>query len=464
MNHDNSNILDCLSGDKGLCVDTPAVERIIDCRSGSVVLARDVLGVDYKRMMDLRDEISANVKTQPHFVCSVCEHPVTIASNIYRTGFYFRHLHDSVDCPIKTGENKTSEWMRAEKYKGAKESPEHIELKELIRRSVAADTRFGSPVVEKVWMGGDPRKWRKPDVSAEYAPSSSKLRFRIAFEAQLSTTFLKEMTERRQFYLEEGGFLFWIFKDFNFELVQMSKQDVFVNNRCNAFIVDEATTEESERTGVMHIKCLWAEPFCANGKINHVGRQEIVKIDKIQFNFPDQSAYYYDYDYHKGLAQQTLENVLKSEAIQQSIAQFKKDWRDGQISPNEAWSAAIKLVPELNADKYAIIPFINMLISAESGRPFGWNYENNVSVFHSIFNKKSKGLCFALCCAFKAYGNIPEDKKGDVMRKIQEVRNDLLSNGSRSVYVPDKRLDDLAKILFPTAHEAIQKAYTYFNL
>jgi hypothetical protein len=62
-----------------------------------------------------------------------------------------------------------------------------------------------------VWKGAISGEWRKPDVRATYNDVN------IAFEIQLSTTYLDVIVGRRQFYLEQGGLLFWIFALFDNE-------------------------------------------------------------------------------------------------------------------------------------------------------------------------------------------------------------------------------------------------------
>jgi hypothetical protein len=454
----------CLSSDRNCCVDDPAVEKVIDRRTGEVKSAREVIGNDYKKALELRTTVSHALNENPYYVCAVCERPVTIASNISKTGLYFRHRSDNCDCPIKTGDNKTDEWRRAEKYNGAKESPEHIELKELIRCSISADNRFSEPIVEKVWMGGDPRKWRKPDVRATYTNPKTKSPVTIAFEAQLSTTFLKEMTERRQFYLNEGGFLFWIFKDFNFELAQMSKRDVFISNRCNAFIIDQKTAKMSVESGQLYFKCLWAEPCVVNKKIVHIDRNEFVSIEKVTLDQKNQAAYYYDYDLNKSHLIKTIEKEKESERIKALTSNFLKKIKYNQLTPDEALASARKLIPGLSADKYTIAPYVNMLCSAEAKYPIGWNFDNNISVFHTIYNKKDKGLVFILCCAFTAYGYMPFDRHGKIKTALSVIKNDLHTNGKKSKFAPDRRLDPLGELLFPLVYDKYLRGCKHYNL
>ena len=56
--------------------------------------------------------------------------------------FYFKHLHASDDCPIKTDSTYTKDEVRCMKYNGAKESAAHIELKNYLSEQLKKDDSF----------------------------------------------------------------------------------------------------------------------------------------------------------------------------------------------------------------------------------------------------------------------------------------------------------------------------------
>ena len=104
--------------------------------------------------------------------------------------FHFRHhpvIEGLIQCDISTKGELSSAQITAIKYNAQKESQAHIRLKGIIRDSLIADRSCGEPLVEKVWTGqpvADRATWRKPDVQVVRGND------RIAFEVQLSTTFL----------------------------------------------------------------------------------------------------------------------------------------------------------------------------------------------------------------------------------------------------------------------------------
>ncbi|WP_407066812.1 DUF6035 family protein [Extensimonas sp. H3M7-6] len=53
------------------------------------------------------------------------------------------------------------------------------------------------PKTEETWKGSI-GEWRRPDVQAKFGD------LRMAFEIQLSTTYIRVIAERQEFYLREG--------------------------------------------------------------------------------------------------------------------------------------------------------------------------------------------------------------------------------------------------------------------
>ncbi|WP_173647486.1 MULTISPECIES: DUF6035 family protein [Pseudomonas] len=90
-----------------------------------------------------------------------------------------------------------------------------------------ADRSCGEPQVEKVWKGqavAERATWRKPDVRVARGDE------RIAFEVQLSTTFLTEIVGRREFYQANGGSMIWVFQNFDPSSTKTAEEDIFFLN------------------------------------------------------------------------------------------------------------------------------------------------------------------------------------------------------------------------------------------
>lgn len=119
------------------------------------------------------------------------------------TKFYFRHREENGNYPTITCGERSQREIDALKHNGAEESRLHRKMKDWIEACLQADGRFSNIEKEPTWKGPITGEMRRPDVRTRYN------RIPIAFEIQLSTTYLDVIVGRRQFYQHEGGLLFW---------------------------------------------------------------------------------------------------------------------------------------------------------------------------------------------------------------------------------------------------------------
>ena len=166
--------------------------------------------------------------------------------------FFFRHTLEDGRCLARTRGELSQEEIDARRYNGVKESARHLQMKEWVAQCLAADPRFTDVATEKRWSGTLTAEWRKPDVRAIYRGIP------VVFEIQLSTTYVNVIAERREFYLQEGGLLIWIFAHFDGGARRLTQDDVFFNNNRNAFVVTQATRDASVQRGRFMLDCIWA--------------------------------------------------------------------------------------------------------------------------------------------------------------------------------------------------------------
>ena len=222
---------------KSLVVDDPEIDEVRDLSTGELISARDAVGEDYEKALQFRMALmQGNRAGRPPYACPLCSVPVHLVSMTQERRFYFRHETEDGRCPAKTKGNLSEERILAMKYDGARESAAHIRMKEIIAESIRRDPDFSEPEIEPIWKGAEANGRRRPDVRAVWRDTLP-----VAFEVQLSTTFLRVIAERREFYLREGGLLLWVFKRFDMGNARLTQDDIFYNNNRNAFIASEDT-------------------------------------------------------------------------------------------------------------------------------------------------------------------------------------------------------------------------------
>lgn len=250
-------------------------------------LAINLLSQSEESIFKIRRKVEERVQVEkPLYACNSCGQPVVVRShrlqNNSKHTFYFKHLHSSGDCPIKTDSTHTKDEIRCMQYNGAKESLAHIELKNYLAKQLKRDNRFTNIEVEEVikGTGGWSRKWKKPDISALFNER------RVVFEIQLSTTFLDVIVSRELFYLNEGISIFWIFDNLKPQSSRATEKDVFFNNKSNALSINAHSRELSARDGRLVFIGHFKKP-CFDLKSNtfeEIWDEKPVGFDDIKFD------------------------------------------------------------------------------------------------------------------------------------------------------------------------------------
>jgi hypothetical protein len=339
----------------------------------------------------------------------------------------------------------SEEEINARKYNGAKESQAHIRMKEIIAESLRCDPRFSGVKEESVLKSQDRAAWRKPDVQAIYDGRP------VAFEIQLSTTFLRVIAERRVFYQREGALLVWIFKSFDADKARLTQEDIFYSNNRNLFLASEETLKASRAAGSLILDCRWTEPFVDEGKIETRWAGRLAAFGEMEIDRERQRVFLYDYDRQA--------EALRGGAVDQSLRlEFEEFWLPrSTFDPYDqyAWGRlqtkfrerGIILPSEPNRRPVLLL---NALYSARAGHPVGWRYRKLVEVAHCIADRH-KDLLRAFRLALKVYGRAEqitmEDKEGKWRRKAEAYKPLLATNSPE--YEPDRKFDALVEILFP---------------
>lgn len=403
-------------------------------------------------------------QNQPWLVCSLCGAAVLLVSCTDRT-FYFRHMpeEEDRDCPVNTKGQFSADEINAMKYNGAKESPAHQHLKEILRYSIMADPRFEAPPkVERVWRGMIDRKtWRKPDVQATWKDC------RLAFEIQLSTTFLSIIVDRREFYRTENGYLLWLFQKFDPNRTRRAEEDIFFNNNSNVFIVDQYTLRKSIESSRLTLECWYAFPKLRHGQIYDEWQREEVSIDDLTFDQTKQRVYFVDYEAERvKLEQSLIDEQIKLE--QRLIDKQYSDARDAFVNfwqehggksskaGHQHWEDLRTIFKSYGLELpefYDSTPFngvISIMLSAKHGHPIGYRYQKLIEVTNVAFNSY-KNYLMLFGWALKVYGRMElldsQDTKGTWSRRRTIIRDAMAAE--EASYARKMEYDELIFFLLP---------------
>ena len=265
--------------------------------TGEAESALDLLRLGEASIFQLRRLVEERVQEErPIYVCDECGQPVVIRSHrVHNTThtFYFKHLHKSGDCPIKTDSTFTRDEIRCMKYNGAKESPAHYNLKTYIADQLRKDDRFSGVAVEKVIKGsGWSKNRKKPDISALYEGR------RVVFEIQLSTTFLDVIVSREVFYENEAIAIFWIFLDLDPVKCNATEKDVYFSNKSNALSISKQSKLKTSQLEELVFIGHYIQPYYneQSRKIEERWQKKDITFSDIKFDPETHKPYFVDYD------------------------------------------------------------------------------------------------------------------------------------------------------------------------
>lgn len=443
---------------QSLAVENPEILEVLDMDSGETLGAAEAIGDDYAKAIQLRMELRASIaRERPKFLCPICQVPVYLVSRKEGRRFFFRHLVEDGRCSAHTRGELGEKEIDARKYNGAKESRDHLRMKEIVAESIACDPRFSPPKSEETWKG-TLGEWRRPDVQAKFGE------LRMAFEIQLSTTFIRVIAERREFYLREGGLLVWLFKRFDESGNRLTQDDVFYNNNRNVFLASEETLAASKAAGKLCLECRWTEPVADGDSVVLHWRRRIVPIDELTIDAERQRIFFYDFD---GAVARLCANS-KSAREETLRRRFEAFWLDRAARDRSDDSAAWKglrnafdevgllLTPYPGGEGSEIL--LNALYSAKHGKIIGWRYKKFIEIAHLIASGY-KTYLWAFRLALAAYDRrkqiLAEDESGLWRKKVLQYRS-LMDKGALE-YLPDRRFDGLVAFLFPEIADGLGK-------
>lgn len=429
-----------------LAVENPAIREVLDLQTGQHRPVTEVISSDYSEVVQLRMALRTHIYTkQPLYACSLCGVPVYLASCPDKSHFFFKHTLEDDRCPARTRGELSQIEINARKYNGAKESALHRRMKDWVVQCLTADPRFSQIRSEDTWKGAL-GQWRRPDVQARYGDIP------VIFEIQLSTTYLNVIAERRQFYLQEGALLFWIFAQFEDENRRLTQDDVFFNNNQNAFVVNRKTVATSLETETFHLECIWTQPeqLLASSNLS----RQVVPFHELTLDIPGQRAFYFDYD--KALQAWQRQESAPEALRRKAFETFWLDYAaDGGPVDLETWrrlrtqfSKTPFSLPEHPGQLSRTV--LNALYSAKLGHPVGWKYSTLVEVAHWIASAQKSYLQVfrrALQVYDRAEQIRAEDLTGNWRRKVQ-VYKAAIDRGDPT-YHPDTSQHELIAILFP---------------
>jgi hypothetical protein len=270
-------------------------------------------------------------KGKDNYICGFCKNKLHIrgGQGEKKQTLHFRHFSgDNKGCIYEEKKRLSKEEVLRIKYNGAKESKKHEEYKNFIADRLLAMTtprlKEEDVLVEKIYRNKSvPREWRRPDVLAKFPDKT------IAFELQLSTTFLSVITGREAFYLKQKIFIIWIFDNFSTESEEQlfAQKDILVSNVYNVFVLDQEAIKRSIEENTIYLKCHYVDFKIIDGKIRGDKMiSKLVSFSDLTFRETDYKVFYVDAIEQRNRLETELKNTIKVDEILQKIDDIYYYW------------------------------------------------------------------------------------------------------------------------------------------
>lgn len=442
-------------------VEHPLIPLIRIPRFGLVIEAAKLIEQEERIVVKRRMRIERlAAKGKPAYTCAGCNAPVYLRASVLRR-WYFRHEENWPEpCPYQgTGERHISD-IDAYRYNGQKEGWLHRTMKRLVKESLEADSRFTNLCEERWWIGtNNPNTRRRPDLRADY------LGLRIAFEMQPSATYISVINARREFFLAEGGLLFWIFPWLQSDLLRLYQADVFFNNNCNIFVVDEETVNQSRRSGKFTLRCHYWRPRLLDGQIKDEPESQLVPIDELRTVQKKQEVYYFDYRGERAKVERTPAQP-QDELLKKRFIDF---WLEHGATHTEEAQEKYKPLRRLLSGqrvpvpvRYTEMPFnatVKLILSAQLKQPVGFGHTKLIQVAHWVYDfHKPLLLVFGWICKERGGDRIiaAEDRSGKWSARIEQFR--FAWTERDPTFAPAGEIDPIADYLEPGIAERLRAA------
>jgi hypothetical protein len=380
-------------------VEDPEIRQVLSTRTGLLHDAPALIGrLRWADHVRLRAHILEAMRDgAPRLLCALCGTPVYFASSPDKRVF-FRHQREDGRCTAVTRQGLTQDDLREMIYRGRQESRQHRETKQLIAEGLEADPDFSGVAVEASWRAANGLSRRQPDVAATWRGG-----LRVAFEAQLTTTFLDVVVRRRAFYRSEGGLLVWVVRRFDPSDRRMTEDDLLFSNNSNVLVVDSTTAAASREAGRFMVRVHHRTMSLAG---EHGWTDALVPFADLVLDQPEQRAFLYDYEAAERRATEEARRRAEAE-VQQREARRERLRRqvlaffsDRDTRTNVAWQhlrVALRdegvPTPGIAGEVWRVEGLVCGLASGEAGVVVGLGYARLVEVANYLYDHHRGAVC-----------------------------------------------------------------------
>ena len=187
---------------------------------------------------------SSNARGERGYVCPACGGRLTLVLRLPNR-FHLRHIDKHTTCPLQD-DRRRARYMAEVDYARAVESEEHRQMCADLAAALVADPAFTNVNMGRLFSGRR-EGWRQPDLNAEWQGQ------RVAFELQLSSTYLDALVRRRLVYRERQIPMLWLMREFDPYDPKLPQADTVTELDGLAICLDDAALAASREAGELRL-------------------------------------------------------------------------------------------------------------------------------------------------------------------------------------------------------------------
>lgn len=212
------------------------------------------------------------------YVCDLCREPIYV-TNAHGTP-HFAHYSDSGPyCFWRTLKPSTLEQISATRFRGKQVGELHVRLilalEELCKRHCNCKN---TSTPDETYFGKGHSGHRFPDLQTTFIEN------KIAFELQISSTYLPVISDREDFYRENNVYLIWLTHNFELNASRQTEKDIVAVRSRQILEVNDRTIVESFSTGEIYFLLHWQQPNLVNNELSWSWCNRQIKISDLIFD------------------------------------------------------------------------------------------------------------------------------------------------------------------------------------
>ena len=356
--------------------------------------------------------------------------------------FYFTHAYKNMDCPSFERGRPSEEQVRARQYNGRKEGHDHKEIKGILCQSLKCAENFVGIDEEKYLWNESRTRWRKPDIAFSFQDGEQVSK--KVFEIQVSYTFVTVIYERKIFYGDNNIPLLWIFKDVDFNSLNITRDDALYSNNCNIFTVNNRTLELSREQKCPMLECHFMVPTIKNGILSY--DKGTIEVSLFDLKYDRKLGIQYAFDF-KTEKLRTIRNHLI-----ECVDKKYEDMRDlDHVSINNALKLMNSDIGGLdNSERRLFILTVQNILSALEDKCIGTNLKNMAETLNYVTASHAYSF-YPFAAALnhtKRDTGVRKNIKKDTFRERVNGLYDAIQRKDKELCLPQHLTQNLA-LIFP---------------